>query len=197
MGKFTTHAMPLCGCTCLPTNISKSRAIKVEVKHSPSQLSMNKQTGTFSTHSYSDIPCLQKTVTREQFTQFLTELNTRCAFIHQEILVNTELLQHDESSNQVMDCCVAIQVSCRKLQEAIERIIYAHDFAFLKHGLQVVNHVDYERLKEILSDPELTTHDIADVTLGALFQLYDDGIVIQRIPQAISNSTEGKQSFAV
>ena len=89
--------MPLCGCACLGKSspISQSRAIKIQ--HPPSQLCMDKQTGTFSSHSYSDIPCLHKAVTREQFTRFLTELYTRCAFLHQEILVNAALnLQCDQ-----------------------------------------------------------------------------------------------------
>ena len=169
---------------------TKAKIIKIdETNKTPIKLSLNQDTGSFDT-KYDDIDWIRYIITENQYYALVSDLNKSCQPIHQNILINIRLLSKQSKNDQILDLCVALQQLCMKLQNEIEQTIYSHEYTFLKNNLQIINQIQYAKMKDILSDPGVI--DIAaETTVATLFQLYKDGIIIQHIP---TNSNENKSS---
>ena len=99
-----------------------------------------------------------------------------------------------------MDLCVDIQQQFMKLQTEIDQSIYSNEYTFLKNNLQIINQIQYEKMRDILADASIT-NDISRSYYGTLTQLYKDGIIIQKIVKPQNNNNqplgEGKISYSM
>ena len=162
------------------------------------RLSLSAVSGTFHT-GYTEMDWFQQRITENQYAKLINDLNEAIKPIHKQIITGCKLLKLQDSPKKIWALCVEIQYLCTKLQDEIDQSIYSNEFAFLKNNLQIINQIQYKKMKDVLKDSSITPEMAGDITKGTLFQLYKDGIIIQEAQGNYRGSVinEGIISFNV